>query len=156
MGKGMISIRPCKKSDCKFLWNLRNEKTARDSAFNEDHIAYPRHIKWFKEKIEDEKSHIFIVLRSHKRIGQVRLDIRKRRNAEVDVGIVKTERGKGFGSLALKLICAHGLQNLGLEKITAYIKKENAASIKAFANADFSNTGPVRIKRNTAYRMVLR
>lgn len=152
----MISIRPCKKSDCRFLWNLRNEKSTRSSAFSEDYIGYPGHVKWFKEKIEDERSYIFIILKDRRRIGQVRLEIGENRSAEVDIGIVEAEQGKGVGSLVLKLVCLQGLQTLDLKEIIAHIKKENISSFRAFENADFSNTGLVRIKGKEAYRMVLR
>jgi len=156
MGKNQISIRPCRKSDCRFLWTLRNEKSARESAFNRDYIAYSRHVKWFRVKMSNKDSHIFIVLKENKRVGQARLDKKSRDTAEVDVGILKSQRGRGFGSCAIRLASIYGLNCLGLKNIVAYVKKENAPSFKAFKKSKFSNRGILKVKREPAYKMVLR
>lgn len=156
MGKSVISIRPCKTSDCRFVWRLRNEKTARQFAFNTAYIPYKRHIGWFRKKLKDNSSYIFIVLNNKRRIGEVRLDSDKKNSAEIGIHMLKKERGRGLGSAALKAASSHALRKMRLKKIVAHIKKDNIASVKAFENAEFTNTGIVRVKRQPAYRMVLK
>lgn len=156
MGKSVISIRPCRLSDCRFVWELRNEKAARQFAFNTDYIPYGKHIGWFKKKLKDSNSCIFIVLSNKKRIGEVRFDSNKKNSAEIDIHMLKRECGKGLGSTVLKLASSHALRKMGLKKLVAHIKKCNIASVKAFGNAEFTNAGIVRVKKQPAYRMVLK
>ena len=156
MGKSVISIRPCRQSDCEFLWNLRNEKSIRESVFNTDYVPYQKHRQWFGRKISDEKFHIFIILKGGRRIGQVRLDLVGKGSAEIDIGVLEKERSKGFGSHALKPVYLYGLKYLHLKRIIAYVKKENVPSLRAFSKAHFSKGEMVNIKRRAAYKMVLR
>jgi RimJ/RimL family protein N-acetyltransferase len=156
MGKGALSIRPARNSDCRFIWELRNERGVRDSAFKDDYIPYRRHMGWFKEKMSNSDSYLFIMLKDQRRIGQARLDLTTKYSAEIDIGIVKRQRRKGLGSRAIKQVCSYALKNLGLKKIVAYVRQENISSFKAFEKANFCNEGARHIKNNPAYRMVLK
>jgi len=138
------------------LWSLRNEETARESAFQTGYIDYNAHKEWFANKLQSKDAHIFIVLNKRKRVGQVRLDVKKDKAAEIDIGILKDERGKGLGAHALKLLAIYGLNDLGLREIIAYVKSKNTRSLKAFEKADFINEGSIDKKGTKAYRMVLR
>lgn len=145
----MINLKPAKISDCRFWWKVRNEKTVREASFNTKPIPYPAHKKWFEEKLQDRNSNLFIILENKKRIGQLRLK-RNNKQVEISIALKPNVRGKGIGSEAIKLGTSFGIKNMQVDKIAAYTKPENLASIKAFEKAGFKTKGEKIYKENKA------
>ena len=73
------------------------------------------------------------------------------------VGILlgdESNRGKGFGSEALKLLCDYAFSVLGLHQLYCSIPDDNLPSIKLFSNKGFIKTGirPDWIKTSKGWR----
>ena len=150
-----LSLRPAGKGDCELLWQWRNEENTRKWSFDDAYIPYEEHKNWFLSKLNSADSLILIVSDETKRdIGQVRFDISLDGSAKVDISIIERERGKGYGSTALRLACQYALGKQNLTRAVAYIKEENEASIRAFAGADFINRGSIEFKGHKAVKMI--
>jgi len=140
--KRKVSLRPAEEKDCALIWRWRNDESTRIWFGDTAPIPYQDHKKWFFNKLNSSDTQILIVLNEEsKEIGQVRFHLISSRTAEIRVIIDPAERGKGYGSSAIKASCEYAFKELGVEEIIAYIKKENEPSIKAFIKAGFTNLG---------------
>ncbi|MFW6030247.1 MAG: GNAT family N-acetyltransferase [Halanaerobiales bacterium] len=132
-----IHLRKVKADDIDLLFKWANEKKVRKNAFNQEKITYKEHQKWFNEKLKNENSHIYILIKNRNPIGQIRIDIDKE-IGEIDYSIIKNERGNGYGTLLLNLLIDEIEKNdLSINKVIGEVKKINKASEKAFLKANF-------------------
>ena len=76
------------------------------------------------------------------KLGSININ---QKNADVGffIGDVK-ERGKGYATKAIDLLCNYAFNIIGLKKITAGTYAENIASQKALLNAGFVQEGVLR------------
>lgn len=150
-----VSLRPAEERDCELLWQWRNEENTRKWSFDTAYIPYEEHKSWLLSKLNNVDSEILIVLDEGKKaIGQVRFDMSPDGSAEVDISIINKERGKGYGSNALRLACQYVRGELNITRVIAYIKGENEASIGAFTKAGFINKGALEFKGHKAVKMI--
>lgn len=152
-----MKIRESEKEDMMFLFNLRNDVIARQSAFNTEPIDLDTHRQWFNRKLTDENTVILIFENNEDKVGQIRFDIDRKLNvAEVDIAIIRVCRGKGYGVELLKMGCKYAFEKLRIKKIVAHIKAENAISVKTFSKVGFLNCGYVDYKNQKSVEMVLK
>jgi RimJ/RimL family protein N-acetyltransferase len=71
-------------------------------------------------------------------VGTVRLDRRAPDEAEVSITIAPGARGRGLARPAIELGVEHARATWGVARLTARIRPENAASLRAFAAAGFA------------------
>ena len=71
-----FKIRLAKLSDSQDIWKLRNDKKTREMSENTKLVSWEAHQEWFKEKLSNSKSIIYIgeTFDSHI-LGMVRFDI---------------------------------------------------------------------------------
>lgn len=136
------------------MWVWRNEPQARAASFNTAPIPYEDHERWFSTKLADARTRILIISdAAGKGIGYVRFDLRND-EAEISVGIDSTERGRGYGSEAIRAACEYLVAATPVRRIIAQVKLANAASKAAFERAGFAATGKRRIGSADAYELV--
>jgi len=151
-----IILRPAEEKDCKLLWEWRNEKAVRESSFSSEYVLWEEHKKWFQKKLRNKNSIILIIQNSaNKEIGQVRFDMNRNDSAEVDIGICKEERGKGYGLHGLKMACNYIFKNSSMKSVTAYIKKDNLISLNTFLKSGFISSGLRKFKGHLCYELFL-
>ena len=150
-----LKLRRANISDCEILWKWRNEEETRRYSFSQDVISLKDHKKWFSNAFKRRDIVLYIAVdEDNKPVGQVRLN-KNGTEAEINIGIDKERRGKGYGTVLLKLISDIGFAELGLKKLIGYIKTDNKKSVQAFLNAGYINNGVKVIKGNEAVEMVL-
>ena len=118
-----------------FDW--RNDLLMRRNSFNQRRVHLSAHRSWFNKKLEDPRCFMYVLMKGKKPVGQVRFDL-KGKAATIDVSVAKEQRGKSYGSGGIRLACRYLLRRPFVNKIIAYVKKENIASQKAFLNAGFA------------------
>ena len=128
----MITLRPVTHEDCTLLFKWANDSKVRENSFSPNSIDLESHIKWYKHKINDKKTNIFIVLKDNVEVGQIRVDIENDKGF-IDYSIDENNRGQGIGAEILQLIKME-ITNVNL---IGYVKKENIASIKAFKKTGY-------------------
>ena len=57
-----------------FYLYLETIKQFRENSFQTNVIAYEQHLNWYKNKMQDEKTQIYILQINKQNIGQVRVD----------------------------------------------------------------------------------
>ena len=70
----ILTLRKAKEDDCDLLYRWANDPKVRKNSFNKEKIDYEEHKKWFENKLNSDKSYMFI-LKDEVPLGQIRIDI---------------------------------------------------------------------------------
>lgn len=134
-----MKLRNAELSDSQMLFKWVNERQVREMAFSQRTISWETHYAWFKNKIENSKSRIYIAIEDNGRpFGQIRFDILSSSKAEVDIHIETKKRGSGAGSNIIKLGTERLFKETKIESIQATVKQKNIGSMKAFIKAGYT------------------
>tara|TARA_R110000765_G_scaffold237982_2_gene340654 strand:+ start:577 stop:1044 length:468 start_codon:yes stop_codon:yes gene_type:complete len=128
-------LREAIEDDIELIYEWANDNTVRKNAVNKEKIIWEDHKKWYKNKILDSETYIYIL---EENIGQIRFD-KIEDHYEIDYSIDKKYRGKGYGVIIIK----EGIKKLFSDKkkkvlVKAKVKQENIASLKVFRKCNFS------------------
>lgn len=149
-----VKLRLANAGDCRRIWEWRNEPVTRQASFKTKYIPFKDHQRWFDKKLASPDTRIFVVMGAENReIGYVRFELRAG-EAEISISIDKSQRGKGYGTAAMRLACQSMQNNSGIQRIIAYLKPGNVASRKAFERAGFVFSGFKTIEGIKAIEMV--
>jgi len=147
-----IKFRRAQVKDVDTYFQWANNEAVRTNAINQQKIEYKNHVKWFKSKIENGNSFLYILEQRNKAIGQVRFD-KSESNYIVDYSIDKSFRGLGYGKVILKLGLEHLIKDCCKDtkkcNIKAQVKDDNKASSNVFESFNFEKIGSVNIKNKT-------
>lgn len=144
MQDDIISIRKADLSDCRQIYEWSNDPLTRSVSFSTDSIPWETHEKWFRSKLSEQNSILFIASDdSLNTLGLVRFQLEDQL-ATASINLNPLQRGKGFGSKILRIASKRVFQETGISEIYAYIKQDNLASIKVFSKAGFISRGIVQ------------
>lgn len=115
--------------DITFQWQIH--PLVRRHSRNSSPPDSSDHDAWFRKSLENQSRELWMFERKAKPLGQLRLD-RGDKN-EVSILISPEFLGKGYGDIALKLLC----NQYGDIDLWAYVKIENVASINLFTKNHF-------------------
>lgn len=96
------------------------------------------------EESRDEVALGIALEEGHRLIGVCGLTQRDHRSRHAMFGIFlgeKSEWGKGYGSLATRLMVRHAFETLYLRRVWLHVRKEHAAAIRAYEKAGFRREG---------------
>tara|TARA_B100000315_G_scaffold215981_1_gene215582 strand:+ start:1431 stop:1901 length:471 start_codon:yes stop_codon:yes gene_type:complete len=151
----MLSLRDAQESDCRLLWEWRNEEAVRKTAFSSDPISWEDHQKWFAGKLKDQNCHLYVAVdKSEGPFGQVRFDFTSQDEAEIHLSIVSPMRGRGRGRELIGAAVDRLFSSTTIGAVSAYIKPENAASIRAFEGEQFLRLGMIEKLGQQAFHML--
>ena len=143
-----------REDDCELLYLWANEPSVREASFNSDPIGWYEHRQWFRGKIEDPSCTIFIAAdQSEQPLGMARFEI-KVKEAVISVSLDSKVRGRGLGAKLIEKASKKMMILKNIDKINAYIKIENAASVNAFTKAGYRNPVNTIVMNYPAYRMI--
>lgn len=112
-----------------------NDPDVRRMSRRQARIAPDAHRAWFAGRFADPTCRIWIAEEDGAPAGQVRLD-RSGNAAEIDISVAAERRGRGIG---LYLLTAPELVDWpGLERLDAWVRYDNDASLALFRRAGFS------------------
>lgn len=131
----VLNIREIKSDDARLLFEWANDPVTRKASFKSDPIEWETHVEWLTNSIKNPNRLLYLVLDDAIPIGTVRFDMEEK--TIIGVTVAPDQRGKGFGARIIQYGCEEYLAKYSLQKIYAYIKPDNPASIKAFEKAGF-------------------
>ena len=70
-----IKLVPVKEEHCDLLFSWVNDEMVRKNSFNTEPITYQEHTRWFKNKLNSDRSFIFICYVGERPVGQIRVDV---------------------------------------------------------------------------------
>lgn len=157
MRGGSLRLRPAEERDCRQLWDWANDPAVRNASFSQAPIPWERHQAWFAGKLKDASCLILIAEDdSGRAVGQFRVDRRSSQEGEIDVSLSSDFRGAGSGSRFIDLGVRNVFETTGVERVHAFIRPENRASLRAFEGADFKKLGEEVVKGHAAIHYVRR
>lgn len=153
----MILFRNATIEDAKLLFDWRNCPQTRMCSFDPSELKWDDHLRWLGEKLNGPSAYIFILSDPENvPVGQVRFDLMAKSVAVVDISMDLKYRRRGLAVEGLKLTCPHLIKEKGIERILAYIKKDNTASYRSFKKAGFQDIGETHVKSFDCYALELR
>ncbi|MDD5595653.1 MAG: bifunctional UDP-2,4-diacetamido-2,4,6-trideoxy-beta-L-altropyranose hydrolase/GNAT family N-acetyltransferase [Candidatus Omnitrophica bacterium] len=134
-----IKLRKVRQDDCYPLWCWRNNPQVRKWSFERNQIDYAKHKDWFKKKINNHDTRIYIAEdKQGRKIGQVRFEANQKSCACITINLNPKFFGKGFGREIMKMGTLRFLKEKPqIKEITAEIIRENIVSKKAFCRAGY-------------------
>jgi len=150
-----IDFRLANERDVDLYFNWANDPEVRKNAFQQSKIEYNNHINWFKKKLSEKscKMYIFFISKDSY-IGQIRIDKQNQENV-IDISIDKHFRGKKLGVKMLKKASEDYFKLHPNAILFAYVKKDNAASLSSFKNANFKTTEELLINEMPTIKLAL-
>jgi RimJ/RimL family protein N-acetyltransferase len=136
-GSGDPTVRTASEADAELLWTWANDADTRRWSFDSDPIPWETHITWLARKLADPATRIFVVGEGATPKAAVRFEAGDDDVAVVSIVVDPRERGRGWGTTALRVSCPAAVRDLGLKRVDASIKPGNKASIRAFERAGF-------------------
>ena len=147
-------LRPARAEDCRALWEWRNDPDTREASFDTEKIPFERHCAWFEEHLSSPDTRIWIVLGPQGNgIGYVRFQIRGS-EAEISAALEPRERGKGYGTAAIRAAAEKMLSMGPPRRLTALVKKSNGGSRRSFERAGFQMAGTRTVAGTEAWELV--
>jgi UDP-2,4-diacetamido-2,4,6-trideoxy-beta-L-altropyranose hydrolase len=133
-----IRLREAIESDSQLLFEWANDAEARASSFSSAPIPWEQHEAWFAEKLHKLGALMFIAVNGEETpIGLLRCDILDK-SAVLSVNVDRQFRGRGYGIAILSLGLEELFRATRVEKIMAYVKPENLASVRLFTKSGFT------------------
>ena len=135
----LLKLRRAEAQDCRLLWEWANDPQVRASSFSPATIPWEDHVRWFEGKLRSDRCAIFIgAPATGGPVGQVRLDWDQSGQAEIDVSTAGGCRSAGFGAPLIRRAADEAFATLPIQAVHAFIKLDNAPSLRAFAKAGFA------------------
>jgi len=148
---GRLFLRPVQKADCEIIWRWANDPTVRERSYEEDPIPWEEHKEWFSQKLSDPFSMIFLGEDEDGPVGQVRFDVEDG-VAVISVVVASEKRGRGYGTALITQGTERCLRTQDADRVDAYIKKTNEASIRAFKKAGYRLREEGTVEGESSYR----
>lgn len=139
-----MELRHATPSDLIRIFEWANDEEARRNSINNKQILLEDHIIWYKKKLSDLNSVLYIFWAENIPLGSIRFDI-DQDEAVLSYSIDKYYRRRGLGFLILKKgISALLNEKTKVKVIKGYVHKSNQASNNAFLKIGFKlNLNPV-------------
>jgi UDP-2,4-diacetamido-2,4,6-trideoxy-beta-L-altropyranose hydrolase len=128
-------LRNAVKHDMKLYWVWANDSKVRENALTKKIITWNEHVKWFKNKLLNSKSILFLIFVEKVPVGQVRFEIEKE-FARIDFSIAKQFRGRKIAKQMLNKSVNKFWENNTLS-VLGEVLPQNISSSKIFESLGF-------------------
>ncbi len=151
-----MKIRRAMQEDSRLVFEWANDEVTRSVSFSHDIIQWEDHQQWYQRRMDDPGS-VFFIARDPEgaALGIVRFQIEGNR-AIASINLSPEQRGKGYGSQFLRLASKRLFQESSISQIDAFIKSDNAASVRAFMHAGYHLFGHSEFQSHPADLYILR
>jgi UDP-2,4-diacetamido-2,4,6-trideoxy-beta-L-altropyranose hydrolase len=152
----LLHLRPPREDDCHLLWEWANDEQVRAASFSCEPIPWETHAAWFAEKLREDGCRMFVAEDTGGGpVGQVRFDRRPDGDYEIGVSLSSDRRGQGLAAFVIKQAVQTFSASERRVRIHAFVKPENAASLKAFVRSAFMRVGTESIRGQEAVHFTL-
>ena len=154
-----FALVPADPGDLMDVFHLSNDIAVRSTAFGTAPIPLAEHRRWYPARLHDTGGFYYTVRdRGGVFIGQIRLDRGDpgERRWTVTFSLIAAMRGRGLGRLVLRRALDTALRGTGPHRVDAWVKVDNAASLRSFLDAGFCDDGVETVRGVQAHRLVFR
>lgn len=154
-GPTHLTLRSATETDEQITWEWTNDPVVRETAFSKETIPLHVHARWFSEALEDPDRHLFIAEREGEPIGIIRFEREDGQAYTVSLSIQRSARGRGLAAPVLLLGLDALADRVGQVPVKAFVRPENAVSLRVFSRAGFLDAG-MTSRRGSAARLLER
>ena len=109
--------------------------------------------RYYFEDRENKKGRCFHILQNQEKIGQINYNSIENKEVDVDILIYNKENwSKGYGTSAIKLMCAYLEEKYHVAKVWIDVHQDNTRAKKAYEKAGFAEEGQneqlIRLAKN--------
>ena len=152
MGFGALpSLRSASMADARILWLWANDQETRAASIHPQPIPWESHSHWLATVLRDPLRLLLIgETQQGVPIGVIRFD-RSGRKAVASVTMAPEFRSLGLGTRLIRSGCAECFKKMEVECITAYVKKGNKPSARAFSSVGFRLSSESSLEGEVVY-----
>ncbi len=150
-----VVLRRATPDDSAHILRWANDPDTRGASFSSEPIASDEHEAWFRQSLRNPQRLILVANAAGAACGIFRLDIdASGHTADVGLNLAPEARGRG---LAVPVLTqgTRFARGLGIQRLVAYIKPSNSASVKSFMRAGYVRKGSKKIRDQAADRYEL-
>lgn len=144
----MVELSPLAQDDSPILYSWLSDREYRLDSGGFEFIDWESHCQWFQRAQQGATGVALAVRRSEDQtlVGLVQLVAINRvyRNAELRIRLAPDQLGKGYGTEATRLLCAHGFDDLNLHRIYLHVRAKNPRAIRCYEKVGFQVEGTLR------------
>ena len=134
--KSKLFCRTAALKDIRLFYDWINDSEVRKNSLNKKrYITWDSHKIWFKKKIKNKKTKLYVFNTVNAEVGQVRFE-KKNKIITISYSICKNFRGRGLGKTMLSQAIKKYKPNKGTVLLSK-VKPRNFPSIKAFKSLGF-------------------
>ena len=139
-----LRLRLAKEDDVHTIFTWRNDPWVVSRSANRRGVTWEEHSKWFASVL-DCKSHLLFIVQTNGclSVGTARLDRAGNDVAILTIYLLEIYTGQGLGPRAIEAACREAFERWDwLDRILAYVHRDNEPSQKAFARSGFHGRPP--------------
>ena len=147
---GPVFLRVLEREHCRALWAADETDTTQPTEHTRPGLAPENADKWFEE-IQGKQGQSGVDLGVFDLEGNIKGHVQlhgidwQDRSVEIGIGFAKkSDRGRGYGTSALRLVVGYGFDHLGLHRIAANTLSSNKAAVRLFEKCGFVPEGRQR------------
>lgn len=122
--------------DAQVLFAWVNDPDLRRASLTTEPISWEDHLAWLGPKLAGEHSLFLMGMEGDVPIGTTRFDMTGS-TATISISVAKEFRGHGYGKRLLESSTSLALGIWSLDRLQAYVKVDNQASISLFEGFGF-------------------
>ena len=132
------ALRPATDADEGLLLEWRNEPETRRQSLQQAPVSPEQHARWFRDRLaRPSECRIYIAEIEGAPVGQARVDLMGEGRGEISVAVAVASRGRGLGRALIAKATEAAAADLGAGSVVAVVRRENAASLRAFEAAGY-------------------
>jgi len=142
-----LTLRPATEDDEGLLLEWRNEPETRRQSLQHASVPPEQHARWFRDRLaRPSECRIYIAEVDGSPVGQARVELTGGGQGEISVAVAAGSRGRGLGRSLITKATERAAADLAAGSVTAVVKPENVASLRAFEAAGYRS--PVTAERD--------
>lgn len=134
----MVWLRPLALRDIAFCYRLAGDPVARGFSHDPNLPEWRRHTRRYWRNLRNPNMREWVVLRDGRRVGV--LSVQLNTAATVSINLTEDARGMGLGATLTHWAARWAAKNWSTQ-VLAEIQAGNAASLKTFTNAGYTELG---------------
>jgi UDP-2,4-diacetamido-2,4,6-trideoxy-beta-L-altropyranose hydrolase len=136
-----IVLRAAANYDADVLFAWANEPGVREASFDKTPIGWDEHVAWLAARLRDPRSRIWVAEEGDSPLGVARFALDGKR-ATISVTVAPDRRRKRAGTRLITTAVQRLLDEERIVGIDAWVRPENAASVRAFEASGFRKRTP--------------
>lgn len=135
----ILRIRPLQREDLESLRLWRNDFETSIYLRKIDYISQEQQLQWFENYLRQPDIYFWSVVKEKILIGALSIYDVSEQQANIGKIMIgnKSERGRGYGYMALTMAMAIGFEKLNLEVINLEVHEKNLPALSMYKRAGF-------------------